>query len=157
MEIWKLIDGSETDYISNYGRVKTNDGFKKIYMNKLFPVVKIETTSKIGNRQLNTLVAQHFVSNPNGYRKVKHIDGDKSNCRFDNLEWISEKEAYEMINKAPKKMPIQVDCYTIEDEYVGRFSSIREASIKLNVAQPNIVAHLKGRNQRVENYKFFKV
>lgn len=155
MEVWKLINGSETDYVSNYGRVKHNDILRKIYKNKGFLVVKVKTKTTEGNRQVNKLVAEHFVDNPNNYRKLKHLDGNKENCRYDNLQWISEKEAYKSYRKSEKKKPIKVHVYTIEGDFVNTYSSIREASMKLNLPQPNIVAHIKGRNKRVGNYRFY--
>ncbi|WP_457642025.1 HNH endonuclease [Persephonella sp.] len=37
---------------------------------------------------VHRLVAQYFVPNPEGYRYVKHKDGNKENNRYDNLIWI---------------------------------------------------------------------
>lgn len=38
------------------------------------------------------LVALHFIDNPNNYKEVNHIDGDKSNNSVTNLEWVDRKE-----------------------------------------------------------------
>lgn len=32
-------------------------------------------------------MCESFIDNPNGYREVNHIDGDKSNNDYTNLEW----------------------------------------------------------------------
>jgi len=37
---------------------------------------------------LHELIALTFIPNPNGFRKVKHINGDKNNNRSDNLQWV---------------------------------------------------------------------
>ncbi len=47
-------------------------------------------------RYVHRLVAEAFCPNPNKYKIVQHIDGDKGNNRADNLRWISKKESNEM-------------------------------------------------------------
>ena len=37
---------------------------------------------------IHTLVATTFLDNPNNYRFVKHIDGDKLNNNVENLKWM---------------------------------------------------------------------
>lgn len=41
---------------------------------------------------IHRLIATYFVPNPNNYKEVNHIDGDKSNNRADNLEWSTRQE-----------------------------------------------------------------
>lgn len=38
---------------------------------------------------IHRIVALAFVPNPNGYREVNHIDGNKANNHAENLEWVS--------------------------------------------------------------------
>ena len=39
---------------------------------------------------LHILVAQYFISNPDGYEFVEHIDRIKTNNHYSNLRWVAE-------------------------------------------------------------------
>jgi hypothetical protein len=108
-------------------------------------------------KSIKELVAKYFLDNPHNFKHVIHIDGDKLNNKVENLKWISNKFLYQTHGKSPKKLPIIVEAYTIDGIYIGTYSSIREASLDLGVAQSNIVAYLKGRIKKVGNYIFKKI
>lgn len=43
------------------------------------------------NIALDRLVAVKFVPNPNAYTYIKHKDGDRQNCKAENLEWVEKR------------------------------------------------------------------
>ena len=105
-EIWKPIEDYEDSYkISSFGRVKSLD--RKIvygedngqYHTKKSQILKptlsggYETVSLSGKTfTVHSLVAKHFVE---GYQEgfvVNHIDYNKTNNFYKNLEWITQED-----------------------------------------------------------------
>lgn len=105
-EIWKDIPEFGGAYqVSSYGRVRSIDRFVKAsYGSEQFRqgkditphltpngylAVSIRYNRKTYNFYLHRLVARAFVDNPHSYNEVNHIDEDKTNNHFNNLEWCS--------------------------------------------------------------------
>lgn len=100
MEIWKDIEGYNGKYqISNYGNVrsfskwKNGENLKFGYVALGYPAVRLVKNGRkeVHQEVVHRLVAKYFVENPNGYNEVNHIDGNKENNRYDNLEWCSHQ------------------------------------------------------------------
>lgn len=95
-EIWKPINGTnEKYYISNLGRVyssKSNKIMKTPKDGRGYINCNIRLEGKSINIKIHRVVAEHFINNEFGKREVNHIDGDKTNARVDNLEWVTTKE-----------------------------------------------------------------
>ena len=100
-EIWKPIEGYAYPYeVSNLGNVRGPYGLLAGHVCGTASIVSlIRERGTSATVRIHTLVARAFVPNPEGYRYVRHKDGDRMNCRADNLEWYSKADTY----KAPKK------------------------------------------------------
>jgi len=107
-EIWKDIPEFEGMYqISNLGRVKSLarnmpqphfpnrwfkekiliaacGGYKKNYM-----IVNLKKNNKQHLMLVHRLIAEAFISNPENYETVNHINGNHKDNRIENLEWCS--------------------------------------------------------------------
>ena len=55
-------------------------------------IVKLHKNKTFWSTTVQNLVALVYVPNPNNYKHVLTKDGDKSNVRADNLEWVSNEE-----------------------------------------------------------------
>lgn len=103
-EEWKYIEGYDDKYsISSYGNIRRNYVLTKwgskteskvpIKINKdRNGYLKCDLIQYGGKRKgclLHRLVAQTFIPNPNGYKEINHIDGNKENNNINNLEWCS--------------------------------------------------------------------
>lgn len=117
LEIWKTIYGFSNYEISNLGRIKrkpyaSTDSFGRVYdhkerilsekISKLengrndYKRVKIIRDDGVGiNIGVHRLVALMFVPNPYNKPEVDHIDSDRANNVYTNLQWVTKSENME--------------------------------------------------------------
>jgi hypothetical protein len=95
LELWSDIEDYENKYqISNYGRLKSlknNMIMKPMVGTNGYLLACLWKNGKQRKISIHRLVAKKFVPNPYNYKEVNHIDEDKTNNRFDNLEWCTRK------------------------------------------------------------------
>lgn len=97
MEVWKDVVGYEGYQVSSHGRIKS---FKKNKpcIRRQWPHYRGYLMVGLSNNNIrkcfktHRLVAVAFVENPLNKKQVNHIDGDKKNNHFKNLEWVTNQE-----------------------------------------------------------------
>ncbi len=85
-----LISNNEGYSISKTGKIKNK--YNRITEGYLEPTgyKRIHIGDKL--YRINRLMALVFLKNPENKPMVNHIDGDKSNNKLDNLEWVTSSE-----------------------------------------------------------------
>lgn len=78
-------------YITDCGKVFSKKSNKFLKPRKhTGGYLRVSLNSK--DHYIHRLVAEYFIDNPNEYKEVNHIDADKTNNNFINLEWCTRKE-----------------------------------------------------------------
>lgn len=145
-EVWKDIPGYEGKYkVSNLGNIIDLDfaGYgvavvkKKSINTAGYEVTRIGGKIKLVHR----LVAEAFITNPNNYPQVNHIDEDRLNNRADNLEWCTLRYNINYGSRTEKTYK-PVVAITADGE-IEEYASIKEASKAVGVTSPAIVYALQ--------------
>jgi len=90
---WKQI-GMSKYYISDAGLVRNHKGHllrQRLHKYGYYDVI-LTIGGKKNRYTVHRLVASYFIPNPELKPQVNHIDLDKQNNHFSNLEWVTEKE-----------------------------------------------------------------
>ena len=95
-EEWRQISGYPNYSVSNTGRIKNNktemilrpDG---ILRENVSLTCKITDGNKYRKFTIAQLVAEAFIPNKKGSKKVVHIDKNRDNNCVENLRWSQEK------------------------------------------------------------------
>jgi hypothetical protein len=165
MEIWKEVPNTNGDYqISSLGRIKSkkygdwkilnphteSNGYKGVK-------IRYENTEKRKTVLVHWLVARAFIRKPEGKCEINHIDGNKTNNKVENLEWVTSKENIEHAVKNGLFKPFgkerkPVIAINLETKKEIEFISISKAEIYFNSRHISDV--LKGKRNMVKGYTF---
>ncbi len=104
-EVWVKVEGIPYE-ASTHGRVRSMSSTPRILRPKYGAtgscVVRLCVKGcGISLRSVPKLIADTFVPNPNNLPRLRFKDGNKDNCRADNLEWVDYKRATQ--KKKPRK------------------------------------------------------
>lgn len=158
-EVWKEVVGYEGLYeVSTLGNVRSKDHYSPLILNgKTIGALRRGKLLKPSRNShgymivalpngyysqktvsVHSLVAEAFIPNPDSKPQINHIDGDKTNNRVDNLEWVTPSENLKhafatglnkggkpWLGKCGKLHPnsIPVCAYTVDGKFVKRYES----------------------------------
>jgi len=141
-EEWKdipceIVEGIKGYKISNYGRVKNHKGKITEGSNHASGYLWVSVAPK--QYLLHRLIAKTFIPNPQNKEQVNHIDGNKLNCKLDNLEWMtcSENSQHAHNNNLHPKTKSCIQ-YDLNMNKINEFKSQIDASRQLNICNDSI-------------------
>lgn len=165
-EEWRDIPGFDGKYqASSYGRIRSLSFNKTKQIRPLsisqnragYCLVALQINNKSKRILVHRLIALTFIPNKDNKPQVNHIDGDKSNNRLDNLEWVTGKENVRHFHHVLMKRPIKIQSGrkrgwqskpVICVETGERYESIASAARSIGVSEKAISQLLKNPTNR---------
>jgi len=142
-----------------YSKNKTNGkGYHNFYCSK-----------QKKNFYIHRVVALCFIPNPNNYKEINHIDGNKSNNSASNLEWcnrsFNNKHAYKTglraLSKEAHSKLIELATMKNKKQVIDTktkiiYKSLREAAIINNIRYGTLSAMITGQNSNKTTLIYLK-
>ena len=168
MEVWKRMSHNPNYLISNTGRIRRigHDIDHSTRNSKGYLVTDLYSNGTRKTFRVHRLVAEEFIPNPYNKPEVNHIDGNKNNNNYSNLEWVTKKEncrhawdnglakpSYGMLGKnnpngGRKGKPFKI----VETGEV--FDTLQECEKAINGNNRHINDCLRGRQKTHRGYHF---
>lgn len=148
-EEWKSVVGYEGIYeISNMGRVKRlgfrRSKFGKIKEGLLQPTANRDGYQTISLKDINNnekhhyihrLVAKHFIDNPNNCKAINHINTNRADNRYFNLNWVTHKENMNN-DKTIENLSRPVIVLDNNGNILSNGLGVKETAKKIGVCEP---------------------
>lgn len=152
-EQWKEIAGFPKYRVSNTGEIRSeysNSILIPFETNSGYLQVHLSEGGKRFKRYIHRLVAEAFVPNPDAKPHVNHIDGNRHNNSFDNIEWCTRSEN---INHSCYVLGNNVKAVRCVETGVV-YPSIKEAARQTGIYHTSISMCCDGRYQQTHGFHF---
>ena len=157
-ESWKEIEGYAGRYqISNCGRVwnvATQQMMKpQLKKTGYLQINLMKPNKKMVTERVHRLVALHYCNKPEGCNVVNHLDCNKANNHFSNLEWTTvsgntkhcfehnekfRKQVLENSIKAAQKTILTLEVKDKDGFFIGIFKGYQEAASILGINEKTV-------------------
>lgn len=178
VELWKPVYGYEEFYeVSNFGRVRSKaryvNGNRGTYLKDGRILKQLERRhgylavflyGETGRKQVSVhrLVAEAFCERKDGQNEVNHLDEDKQNNCYTNLEWCNRSENCSYGEKLAKSRELwrnnnrsrAVRQLTLSGEFVREYPSMHEAKRQTGFAEGNIHKAINGVYSHAYGYRW---
>ena len=150
-------------FISNEGKyfnhsmqqLKLVNNGRGYFVCKIYRKNKSEVVDK--NIYIHKLVAQGFIPNPENKPQVNHIDGDKTNNKVGNLEWVTCKDnnihKIKIGNHKIRKGSI-IQQYDLEGNFIKEWESIKEIKEHFKCTHSLIYASISNKIRSALGFKW---
>lgn len=176
-EIWLPVTGYEDIYeVSNAGNIKSLDREftrkgRPVYLKGVmlrirksvrgYLEVKLSKNGITKTCTVHSLVAKSFIPNPASLPHVNHIDGNKLNANYMNLEWVTHSENMQHAIKTGliKRQPSQYANIKIPiiNESTGEvFTDLKDLCEKKGLKLSSMRCYLTGHRKNKSDYKYLR-
>jgi len=121
-------------------------------------VVNLRKNNKPYQKRIHRLVAGAYLPNPNNYKVVNHIDGNKRNNKLENLEWCTNSDNINHaiktnLQKLSYKKVIQIDSTT--NKIIKIHNSVKEAALCAGISMTSMTTACKnGKIYKKSKWKY---
>lgn len=170
MEEWKPFkptDKSDWYEVSSEGRIRNKKTGIIRSVNQLvhgYPSSLFGGTKKGVRVNHHRLVAIHFIPNPENKPEVNHKNGVRTDCRVENLEWVTRKEnirhAREVLGsyRNSGRKPYLLHQFKRDtNELVAIHENIQSASLATGYSVCKIEKTIDGKRAKTSKFYFKRV